>query len=135
MTTPFWCLLVIAFLPYMLALLAIRYRIRQFGGWDNDNPRAEYARLEGAGWRAWAAQQNAWEALGLFTATVAVAHLAGKVRHSRPGIPRHPSVAPGIVYRQPVDPAICRCDDRFVQLHVHVCSCGNSELTGYCFRR
>jgi len=77
MTTPMWCLLVIAFLPYALALLGIYYRIKQFGDWDNDNPRAQYARLEGAGWRAWAAQQNAWEALGLFTATVAVAHLAG----------------------------------------------------------
>jgi len=77
MTTPFWCLLVIAFLPYILALIGIPFRIRQFGGWDNDNPRAEYARLEGAGWRVWAAQQNAWEALGLFTATVIVAHLAG----------------------------------------------------------
>jgi uncharacterized MAPEG superfamily protein len=72
-----WCLLVIAFMPYVLALLGIYYRIEQFGDWDNANPRAQYARLEGAGWRVWAAQQNAWEALGLFTATVAVAHLAG----------------------------------------------------------
>jgi len=77
MTTPMWCLLVIAFMPYVLALLGIYYRIEQFGDWDNANPRAQYARLEGAGWRVWAAQQNAWEALGLFTATVAVAHLAG----------------------------------------------------------
>lgn len=75
MTTPMWCLLVIAFMPYVLALLGIYYRIEQFGDWDNANPRAQYARLEGAGWRVWAAQQNAWEALGLFTATVAVAHL------------------------------------------------------------
>jgi len=77
MTTPMWCLLVIAFIPYGLALLGIYYRIKQFGDWDNDNPRAQYARLEGAGWRVWAAQQNAWEALGLFTATVVVIHLAG----------------------------------------------------------
>ena len=77
MTTPFWCLLVIAFLPYLLAVIGIYFRIKQFGGWDNDNPRAQYARLEGAGWRVWCAQQNAWEALGLFTATVVVAHLAG----------------------------------------------------------
>ncbi len=77
MTTPFWCLLVVAFIPYVLALVAIPYRIKQFGDWDNDNPRAQYARLEGPGWRVWASQQNAWEALGLFTATVVVAHLAG----------------------------------------------------------
>ena len=73
----FWCLFVIAFIPYILALIGIRYRIKQFGDWDNDNPRAEYARLEGPGWRLWAAQQNAWEALGLFTVTTVVAHLAG----------------------------------------------------------
>ena len=77
MTTPFWCLLIVAFLPYLLAVTGIFFRIRQFGDWDNDNPRAQYARLEGAGWRVWCAQQNAWEALALFTATVAVAHLAG----------------------------------------------------------
>jgi len=76
MTIPMWCLLIIAFIPYVLALLGIYFRIEQFGHWDNDNPRAQYARLEGAGWRVWAAQQNAWEALGLFTATVVVAHLA-----------------------------------------------------------
>lgn len=77
MTTPFWCLVITAFIPYFLALIGLFYRIRQFGNWDNDNPRAQYARLEGAGWRAWAAQQNAWEALGLFTVTVVIAHLAG----------------------------------------------------------
>lgn len=77
MTTPFWCLLVVAFLPYLLAAAGLYFRIHQFGHWDNDNPRGQYAKLEGAGWRVWASQQNAWEALGLFTATVAVAHLAG----------------------------------------------------------
>ena len=77
MTTPFWCLLVVAFLPYLLALGGLYFRIKQFGHWDNDNPRGQYSKLEGAGWRVWASQQNAWEALGLFTATVAVAHLAG----------------------------------------------------------
>ncbi len=77
MTTPFWCLVVTAFIPYILAAIGLYYRIRQFGNWDNDNPRAQYARLEGAGWRIWAAQQNAWEALALFAAIVVVAHLAG----------------------------------------------------------
>jgi hypothetical protein len=28
-----WCLLVIAFIPYVLALLGIYYRIKQFGDW------------------------------------------------------------------------------------------------------
>jgi uncharacterized MAPEG superfamily protein len=77
MTTPLWCLAIVAFIPYLLALLAIPYRIKQFGDWDNNNPRAQYASMEGAGWRVWAAQQNAWEALALFSVAVVVAHLAG----------------------------------------------------------
>ena len=77
MTVPFWCVVIVALLPYLLALIGLYFRISQLGGWDNDNPRAQYARLEGAGWRIWSAQLNAWEALGLFTAMVVIAHLAG----------------------------------------------------------
>jgi len=77
MTVPFWCVIVVAFLPYLLAGVGLYFRISRLGGWDNDNPRAQYAQLEGAGWRAWAAQLNAWEALGVFTAVVVITHLAG----------------------------------------------------------
>jgi uncharacterized MAPEG superfamily protein len=77
MTIPFWCVIIVAFLPYLLAGIGLYFRITRLGGWDNDNPRAQYAKLEGAGWRAWSAQLNAWEALGLFTAVVVIAHLAG----------------------------------------------------------
>ena len=77
MTTPLWCLLIIALLPYVLAGLGGYYRIKQFGAIDNNDPRLQSSRLEGVGARVWAAQQNAWEALGLFTATVVIAHLAG----------------------------------------------------------
>ena len=77
MTIPFWCVVMVAFLPYVLAGIGLYFRITQLGGWDNDNPRAQYAQLEGTGWRVWAAQLNAWEALALFTAVVVIAHLAG----------------------------------------------------------
>ena len=77
MTTPFWCLLVAALLPFVLAGLGGYFRFRQFGSVDNKTPRKQSAALEGVGARAVAAQQNAWEALAVFTAAVAVAHMAG----------------------------------------------------------
>lgn len=77
MTTPFWCLLIALVIPILLAFLCGYYKTRQFGRIDNRHPRVQGDRLEGAGARAWAAQQNAWEALAMFTAAVVVAHLAG----------------------------------------------------------
>ena len=76
MTTPLWCLAIVAVLPYPLAFLGGYFRTQQFGQADNKHPRLQQARLEGAGSRALAAQQNAWEALGLFTAVQVVLHLA-----------------------------------------------------------
>lgn len=77
MTTPFWCLTVVVFIPFILALCAGYFKTKQLGTLDNKNPRIQAAQLEGAGARAVAAQSNAWEALGLFTAVVLIAHLAG----------------------------------------------------------
>ncbi len=77
MTTPFWCLLVALLLPIALAMAGGYFRMRQFGSMDNKHPRQQAAQLEGAGARAYAAQGNAWEALAMFTAAVAVAHMAG----------------------------------------------------------
>jgi uncharacterized MAPEG superfamily protein len=76
-TTPFWCLLVVILVPYVLAGTAGYFKAQQFGRLDNKNPRAQGAALQGAGARAWAAQQNAWEALAIFAPAVIVAHLAG----------------------------------------------------------
>jgi len=59
-----------ALLPIVLSWVGGYYRAQQFGSVDNKNPRAQSAALEGAGARAVAAQQNAWEALALFTAAV-----------------------------------------------------------------
>lgn len=77
MTTPFWCLLVVVFLPYVLAGVGGYLRGKEFGIADNKNPRAQAAQLQGTGARAYAAQANAWEATTVFTAAVVVAHLAG----------------------------------------------------------
>jgi uncharacterized MAPEG superfamily protein len=76
MTTPLWCLLIVALLPYVLAFTGAYFRMQQFGAIDNKAPRQQQAKMEGAGARAIAAQQNAWEALPFFTAVVAVLHLA-----------------------------------------------------------
>ncbi len=77
MTTPFWCLLIALLIPIALAGMGGFFRMRQFGTLDNKHPRQQAAQLEGAGARCMAAQQNAWEALAMFTAAVTVAHLAG----------------------------------------------------------
>ena len=77
MTIPFWCLLIAAVLPIMWSWVSGYYRNKQLGTVDNKNPRAQNAQLTGAGARAVAAQQNAWEALAIFTAAVFVSHSLG----------------------------------------------------------
>ena len=76
MTTPLRCLVFVAILPYLLGFLGGYFRMRQFGGIDNKYPRLQQAKMEGIGARAVAAHQNAWEALGFFTAAVAVLSIA-----------------------------------------------------------
>jgi len=77
MTTPFWCLLIAMLLPIVLSMTGGYFRMREFGTLDNKHPRLQAAKLEGTGARVYAAQQNAWEAFAMFTAAVAVAHMAG----------------------------------------------------------
>lgn len=72
MTIPHLCLLIVVVLPFpwiMLAKVSKRY--------DNGAPRTYLSRLEGWRARAYAAHQNAWEALAMFTAAVVVAGQAG----------------------------------------------------------
>ena len=76
MTTPLWCLLIVALLPYVLSTAGGYFKMRQFGTIDNKQPRVHAAQLEGVGARALGAQNNAWEALGFFTAVLAVLHFA-----------------------------------------------------------
>ena len=77
MTTPFWCLLIVMVMPLVLAGVGGFLRNKQLGNLDNANPREQIKELSGPGARAYAAQQNAWEALALFTAAVLVAHITG----------------------------------------------------------
>ncbi|WP_106420420.1 MAPEG family protein [Salinicola tamaricis] len=76
-TLPLWCLLITALLPFWLAFWGSTERRRAPGGLDNHHPRQQYATLKGKGARLWAAQQNAWEALALFTAAVVAYAYAG----------------------------------------------------------
>jgi uncharacterized MAPEG superfamily protein len=77
MTTPFWCLLIVAVIPFVLAGVGARFRIQQLGSLDARHPRVQALELRGAAARAYASQQNAWEALALFGTAVMIAHLAG----------------------------------------------------------
>ncbi len=77
MTIPFWCLLIATILPLTTSWVGSYYRQKQFGTVDNKNPRAQNAQLTGAGARAVAAQQNAWEALAVFTAALLVSQHLG----------------------------------------------------------
>ncbi len=77
MTIQIACLLIGAILPYIWAGLANFYRNKQFGSIDNNTPRVQGRQLEGAGARVWGAQENAWEALIVFTAANSAALAAG----------------------------------------------------------
>ena len=76
MTTVLWCLLVVTILPILLSFVGAYYRQQQLGEMDNNHPRAQIPALSGAGSRAYAAQQNAWEALAVFTAAVVSAWIS-----------------------------------------------------------
>jgi len=77
MTTPFWCLLIVALIPYVLAGAGGYLRFKQLGALDNKEPRTQALQVTGAAARAVAAQANAWEAVAVFSAAVFVAHFAG----------------------------------------------------------
>ena len=80
LATAYWCILITALLPYVLALVA-----KTSGpGYNNRNPRAWLAKQDGnyRVQRANAAHLNAFEAFAPFAAGVLMAQLAG-VDHGR----------------------------------------------------
>ena len=77
MTTPLWCLVIVIFFPFFMSTTAGYFKIKTFGRYDFNNPRIQAAQLDGIGARAWAAQQNSWEAIIMFAPCVFIAHLAG----------------------------------------------------------
>lgn len=82
MTVPLWCLLVACLLPYVWLPVVVNARKEKFGNLDNQHPRLQVTQLEGKGSRAYAAHQNAFEALAVFAPSVLVAH----VTHADPQI-------------------------------------------------
>lgn len=79
-TVAYWCVLVMALLPFACAYLAKSGGLgkpRSRGGYDNENPRAWLAGLTDWQARANAAQANTFEALPFFFAAVVIAHQLG----------------------------------------------------------
>ena len=74
MTIAAWCVFAFFILAYLPRVGSIRGAIAQEGAYDNITPRAQQARLTGAGARAQAAHQNALEAFAPFAAAVWAAH-------------------------------------------------------------
>ncbi len=72
MTTLLICLFIILILPY-LAKLPLGFAMNKLGGYDNNTPRSQQAKLEGFGARALAAHQNSFEALSVFSAVILAA--------------------------------------------------------------
>ncbi|HTF83276.1 MAG TPA: MAPEG family protein [Cellvibrio sp.] len=70
MKTALIVLLLLSLFPYAFAWISGYYRRQQLGTIDNKNPRQQYTQLSGPGARAVAAQQNAWEALGFYSAAL-----------------------------------------------------------------
>ena len=78
MTVPLSCLVLLVFIPYLLAGAGAWQRKVQLGEVDNKNWRAtQLPKLTGVASRIYSAQANTWEAIGLFTVCVVAAHLAG----------------------------------------------------------
>jgi uncharacterized MAPEG superfamily protein len=72
---PLWCLLIAALMPYFILALA-----KSSKTYDNEDPRNMAGFQSPLQRRAHAAHQNAFEALGLFTAAV----LAALFQHAAP---------------------------------------------------
>lgn len=78
MQTVIACLLIVTFMPMICAWIGGYHRYKQFNGQvDNKTPRIQASKLEGAGHRAYAAQQNCWEALAVFSAGLLALHMSG----------------------------------------------------------
>lgn len=77
MATVLYTLFAVAMMPYVLAFIGARYRVRQFGRFDNHHPRLQQAQLSGVGARVQAAQANSWEALSVYGVSVFIAYAAG----------------------------------------------------------
>jgi uncharacterized MAPEG superfamily protein len=72
MTTLILCLFIAALLPF-IAKIPVAIAMHKMGGYNNNHPRAQQAKLTGFGARAFAAHQNAFESLLIFAPAVLLA--------------------------------------------------------------
>ena len=68
MFTLILCLFIACLLPYLAKIPLVVAMKNQPGGYDNEHPRAQQASLTGFGARAFAAHQNSFESLVVFSA-------------------------------------------------------------------
>ncbi|WP_261905191.1 MAPEG family protein [Vibrio fortis] len=81
MNTLIYCLIAAALLPY-LAKVPVAVAMSRLGGYDNNHPRDQQAKLKGFGARALAAHQNAFESLIVFSAAILLAIATDTVNES-----------------------------------------------------
>ncbi len=74
MTLLIWTLIIAALLPF-IAKAPVAYAMNKLGGYDNNHPREQQAKLTGFGARALAAHQNAFESLIIFAPALLLAIL------------------------------------------------------------
>ena len=72
MTRLIVCLFIAALLPY-IAKVPMIVAMNKLGGYDNNHPRDQQAKLTGFGARALAAHQNAFESLIIFAPAILLA--------------------------------------------------------------
>jgi len=77
MSLPIACVMIAWLLLYLPRLAVGAAQARQPGGYDNRNPRAQQARLEGWGARAKAAEFNGHEAFAAYAAAVILCLVRG----------------------------------------------------------
>ena len=71
-----YSLITAALLPYM-AKIPLAVAMHRAGGYDNNHPREQQAKLHGFGARALAAHQNAFESLIIFSMAIVLAIATG----------------------------------------------------------
>ena len=81
MNTLIYCLIAAALLPYLVKI-PVAVAMNRLGGYDNNHPRDQQAKLQGFGARALAAHQNAFESLIVFSAAILLAIATDTVNES-----------------------------------------------------
>lgn len=78
LNTLIYSLIAAALLPY-IAKIPLALAMHKEGGYDNNHPREQQARLHGFGARALAAHQNAFESLIIFSIAILLALATGTI--------------------------------------------------------